>query len=154
MTGGWSMGLAVVLAFALSSCGGTDAQHYPQRRQQIAGRVMPPASATHRPLARSASAQPVRLTGTPSALLAVCLKNSLLRPICPRLGPVANAPHTSIRRLGFCYDRAGHDLLLNGHYRRLASGRCVDADWGYEAVRDGHRGSPPASRSPYVAGTR
>jgi hypothetical protein len=74
------------------------------------------------------------MTGTPRALLAICLRSPLLHPICPRLGPLANQPHTSLRPLGFCYDRAGHDLLLGGHYALLGSSRCVQADWGYEAA--------------------
>jgi hypothetical protein len=80
------------------------------------------------------------LARIPPALLAVCLKNSLLHPICPRVGPLANEPRTSIERLGFCMDRAGHDVVVNGHYQRLATSRCVDAGWGYEAI-----GWPPGS---------
>jgi hypothetical protein len=79
------------------------------------------------------------MNATPRALMAVCLASTLLHPICPRLTPRANQPHTTIERLGFCVDRAEHDLVVNGHYRRLASTRCVDAGWGYEAI-----GWPPA----------
>jgi hypothetical protein len=88
----------------------------------------------HAPAARIPPALPVALAGTPPSLLALCLKNSLLRAICPRLGPAANAPHTSIQPLGMCITRAGRDVVVGGHLARLASSRCIDASWGYEAI--------------------
>ncbi len=134
-----SIGLTM-LAVALVSCGGTSAKH----AQRAVERPQTGAFVTHRSPTRVPPASSIAMTETPRALLAVCLGNTLLHPICSRLGPVANQPHTTIQRLGFCYDPAGHDLLLHGRYALLASGRCVDADWGYEA----------AGESPCTAGTR
>jgi hypothetical protein len=134
MTRARSPGLAILLALALLSCGGTNATRHSQQRQQIAASPVPRPSAPHRPPARIPPAQPVALAGTPPALLAVCLKNSLLRPICPRLGPLANEPHTSIEPLGVCITRAGRDVAVGGQFARLASSDCVDATWGYEAI--------------------
>ena len=72
------------------------------------------------------------MTATPQALLAVCRQNALLRLICPRRVPVSLDRH--VEPLGFCDDRKGNDLLSNGHYRRLATSRCVQADWGFEGA--------------------
>lgn len=128
-----SPGLGLLLALALVSCGATNTMRHSVQRQQVAARSVPRASAGREP-ARIPPARPVPLVATPASLLAVCLKNSLLRPICPRLGPRANEPHTSIRPLGLCVTRAGGDVVLAGRYGRLASSACVDADWGYEAI--------------------
>jgi hypothetical protein len=128
-----SIGAAGVLALALVSCGGMNAQHHPQRRRPAVETSLPGPFATHGPMARIPPASPVAMTATRRSLLSVCRKNSLLRPICPRLVPAANQPHTTTRRLGYCYDRNGHDLLLGGHYALLASNRCGQAGWGYEA---------------------
>jgi hypothetical protein len=138
MTRGRPVGLAVLLAFALVLYGETSAKpHSEQRRQSSASQG---SSAAREPPARLLPAQPVALTSVPSSLRAVCLKNSLLHRICPRLVPRADEPHTSIERLGFCIDHAGRDVVVNGHYARLASSHCVDAGWGYEAI-----GLPPGS---------
>jgi hypothetical protein len=75
----------------------------------------------------------VAMTPTPSALLAVCRANTLLHPICPRLGPLANRSRATMRPLGICQDASGRDVVLGGHYSRLASSHCVLAGWGYEA---------------------
>jgi hypothetical protein len=72
------------------------------------------------------------MTATPQALLAVCQGNSLLHVICPRRVPMSLARQAE--PLGYCYDRKGHDLLLGGHYRLLATSRCVQALWGFEAA--------------------
>jgi hypothetical protein len=110
------------LAVGLASCGGT---HAPR-----ATRTTPASRTAMLPGVVPGS---VPMAATPPALLAVCLANTLLHPICPRLGPLANQPHTTMRPLGFCEDRRGRDVVLAGHYSRLASGRCVLAGWGYEA---------------------
>lgn len=39
-----------------------------------------------------------------------------------------------VERLDFCNDTNGNDLLLNGHYRRLATNRCIQALWGFEVA--------------------
>jgi hypothetical protein len=129
----WSPALVLLPALGLASCGGSNATHHTQHRPQIAERAVSRSSAGDEP-ARIPPAQPVPLTESPHALLAICLRNRLLHAICPRLGPLADEPHTSIRRLGFCVTRAGRDVVVNGHYGRLASSRCVDAGWGYEAI--------------------
>jgi hypothetical protein len=33
-----------------------------------------------------------------------------------------------------CITPAGRDVVAGGHFARLASSRCVDAGWGYEAI--------------------
>jgi hypothetical protein len=130
-----SIAVAALLALTLVSCGGTNARHHPQRRRPAVETPLPGPFATHGPMARIPQASPVAMAATSRALLTVCRKNSLLHPICPRLGPLANQPRTRTSRLGYCYARNGHDLLLGGHYARLASSRCVEAGWGYEAGR-------------------
>ena len=72
------------------------------------------------------------MTAAPPALLSVCQGNSLLRLICPRRVPASLGPHPE--PLGFCADREGHDLVLGGHFGRLATDRCVQAVWGFEAA--------------------
>jgi len=72
------------------------------------------------------------MTATPAALLAVCLKNKLLRAVCPRRVPASRG--TNFEPLGFCYDRGGGDLVLGGHFSRLASSRCVQAGWGLQTL--------------------
>ena len=128
MNRGPLIGLALLV---LVSCGGTSANES-QRSQPVAQRSLAQPSATHRPAARISLASAVAMTTTPQALLAACRGNSLLRVICPRRVPVSLDRH--IERLGFCYDQKGNDLLLGGHYRRLATSRCVQAGWGFEAA--------------------
>lgn len=127
-----SPGLAVLAALALVACGGASVQHDSQHRPSHAERPLPKRAGKHGPPARIPPARPVAMTETPRALLTVCRRDALLRPVCPRLGPTARAPETTLRPLGYCYDRAGHDLVLNGHFARLATSRCIQAGWGYE----------------------
>lgn len=110
------------LAAGLVSCGGTHAH-----------RATRTTSTSRTATLRGVVPGSVAMAATPSALLRVCLANTLLHPICPRLGPLADQPQTTIRPLGFCEDRHGGDVNLAGHYSRLASAHCVLAVWGYEA---------------------
>jgi hypothetical protein len=122
----------VLTAVGLVSCGGSGTTHRRQHPAAVAKRQPLELLATGDPRARIPRAQSVAMAGTPPALLAICRRNKLLRPLCPRLGPAANRPHTWLRPLGYCSDRTGRDLVVNGHFERLAGGRCVDAGWGYE----------------------
>jgi hypothetical protein len=124
------VGLSALVAVALLACGGSKVQStsLPHARLQEGPRQ------PEGPLAHIPSATPATMAATPRALLDACLDSKLLRPVCPRRVPAANARHTQIRRLGNCIDASGHDLTLNGHYAQLDSRRCVEVTWGYEAV--------------------
>lgn len=125
------------LVLGLAACGGTQARHAtPGSPVSLGGpaRASLPSGSPETRGVRGVVPGSVAMTATPAWLLAVCLGNALLHPICPRLGPWAGQSHTTTRPLGFCNDRRGRDLVLGGHYARLESGRCVMAGWGYEAT--------------------
>lgn len=125
----WSLGLAVLLALALVSCGGSNTRNRAQQHGTAAGAGRP--SATHGPAARIPPASAVALTQPPRADLAFCRKNPLLRLACPRRIPGFGSAHGD---LGYtCVDRNGHEPVGGTALVTLfASRRCVDAQWSYE----------------------
>jgi hypothetical protein len=141
VTVGLSFALTVLLAFALVSCGGKNAKMSAHRRQSVGARLGHGASTPGGPLARVPPAQPVAMTNTPPALFTVCHRNSLLSRICPRRVPTSRG---RAYPLGSCYTPKGTDLLMNGHYERVATAHCVPAAGGFEAI------SPPR----YLSGGR
>ncbi len=123
MTGAWSPRLAVLLAFALASCGGTSGKHHSLHRRPPVVRPPPAPSETHPPPARIPPASAVPMISTPRLALARCRESRLLRPICPRRVPLSLHPGS--------YDLA--EGCANAVHLTIASSRCSLPVWSYEA---------------------
>lgn len=107
-------GVAVVVAFTLTSCGGASTMGHSPLQPTPAGGTRRERSTTYGSKASIPGASAVSMTPTPPAALADCLQSRLLRPVCPRLVPssldsgrrytvadgCANAVHITIKSRG------------------------------------------------------
>lgn len=121
MISAWSIGLGVLLVFALVSCGGSGTEH---DRTVAQPPPTEPSTTTTAPLpTQIPSAGAVPMTPTPRAALVRCRQSKLLRPICPERIQLSLHPAA--------YDLA--DGCANAPHITIASRRCTLPGWSYES---------------------
>lgn len=114
----------------MAACGGASQRSPALAKRDVAALWPAPGQ---RPAAQVPSAPGVALTAVPGAPLARCLTSPLLRPICPRLMPLTNASRVPGAMEYSCARATGRDTRAPAATTKLfSSGRCVDAEWGYE----------------------
>lgn len=116
-----TIGLGVLLAFALVSCGGSATKH--DRTTAQPQSTKPSTSTTASLPTQISSVGAVPMTPTPRAAFARCRQSKLLRPICPKRIPLSLHPAA--------YDLA--DGCANAPHITIASRRCTLPGWSYES---------------------